>query len=55
MVAHSAYGNAHQVVGFPPSASQLAQGSQIANKTAKQINGNYVKSQQGLPDSVSVP
>ncbi len=55
VVAHSAYGNAHQVVGFQPSASQLAQGSQIANKTAKQINGNYVKSQQGLPDSVSVP
>jgi hypothetical protein len=49
------YGSAHAVTGFKPSASQLATGGQVAAKTAKELNGNYVKSQQGLPDQVSIP
>ena len=49
------YGSANQATGFKPTASQLAAGRQIAAKTAKQLNGNYVQSQQGLPSQVSVP
>jgi hypothetical protein len=49
------YGSAHAVSGFKPSASQLASGAQAVKKVSKEINGNYVKSQQGLPDSISVP
>ena len=49
------YGSANQATGFKPTANQLAAGRQIAAKTAKQLNGSYVKSQQGLPSQVSVP
>lgn len=49
------YGTAHQITGYKPSAAQLAQGAQIANQVAKQINNNYVNSQRGLPDAISVP
>jgi len=55
VVSHTAFGSAHQVDGFKPTASQLAAGGQIANRVSKQINSNYVNSQKGLPDSVSVP
>ena len=49
------YGSAHEVSGFKPSASQLASGAKEVQQVSKEINGNYVKSQQGLPDSISVP
>lgn len=49
------YGTAHQVTGFKPTASQLSQGGQVANQVSKELNQNYVKAQQGLPDSISVP
>jgi hypothetical protein len=55
VLARSSYGSANQAAGFKPTASQLAAGRQIAAKTAKQLNGSYVKSQQGLPSQVSVP
>jgi hypothetical protein len=55
VLAKSNFGSAHQVSGFKPTASQLATGSQVANKTAKELNNNYVQSQKGLPDSVSIP
>jgi hypothetical protein len=51
----TSYGSAHQVSGFKPSTSQLATGSKVVNQVSKEINGNYVKSQQGLPDAISVP
>jgi hypothetical protein len=49
------YGTAHQITGFKPSATQLSQGGQVANQVSKELNQNYVKAQQGLPDSISVP
>jgi hypothetical protein len=55
VLAKSSYGTAHQVTGFKPTASQLATGGQLAAKTAKELNSNYVQSQKGLPDQVSVP
>jgi hypothetical protein len=55
VLAKTSFGSANQVTGFKPTASQLAAGRQVAAKTAKQLNGNYVKSQQGLPSQVSVP
>ena len=55
VLAQTVYGSAHQATGFKPTASQLATGRQIANQTAKEINGNYVGSQKNLPDQVSIP
>ncbi|HTT31059.1 MAG TPA: zinc ribbon domain-containing protein [Solirubrobacteraceae bacterium] len=55
VLSTTSYGSAHQVSGFKPSASQLASGANEAQRVSKEINGNYVKSQQGLPDSISVP
>jgi hypothetical protein len=55
VLSNTSYGSAHQISGFKPSAGQLASGSKVVNQVSKEINGNYVKSQQGLPDSISVP
>jgi hypothetical protein len=55
VLSTTSYGSAHQVSGFKPSASQLASGAQEVKKVSKEINNSYVKSQQGLPDSISVP
>jgi len=55
VLSTTAYGSAHQVSGFKPNASQLASGAKEVQQVSKEINGNYVKSQQGLPDSISVP
>jgi hypothetical protein len=55
VLSTTSYGSAHQVSGYKPSASQLASGAQEVQKVSKEINGNYVKSQQGLPDAISVP
>jgi hypothetical protein len=55
VLAKTAYGSAHQVSGFKPSASQLASGAKVVGQESKQTNGSYVKSQQGLPDAISVP
>lgn len=49
------YGTAHQVTGFHATASSLAQGGQIVQKVQKEIGKNYVQSQRGLPDEISVP
>jgi len=55
VLATTRYGSAHQVSGFKPSAAQLSAGAKVVNQVSKEINGGYVKSQQGLPDAVSVP
>jgi hypothetical protein len=55
VLSTTSYGSAHQVSGFKPSASQLSSGAQEVKKVSKEINNSYVKSQQGLPDSISVP
>lgn len=55
VLATTSYGSAHQVSGFKPSSSQLSSGAKVVNKVSKEINGGYVKSQQGLPDAISVP
>jgi hypothetical protein len=55
VLAKTSYGSAHEVDGFKPTASQLSSGGKVASQVSKEINGNYVKAQQGLPDSISVP
>jgi hypothetical protein len=55
VLATSSYGSAHQISGFKPSASQLSSGAKVVNQESKEANGPYVKSQQGLPDAISVP
>jgi hypothetical protein len=55
VLARTQYGSAHQVSGFKPNAAQLSSGASVVNKVSKEINGGYVKSQQGLPDAVSIP
>ena len=53
VVAHTRYGTAHQVVGYKPSASDLAKGAQEAAQDAKSTGKDA--SGAGLPDVVSVP
>jgi hypothetical protein len=55
VLSTTVYGSAHQVSGFKPTAGQLAAGAKVVNQESKETNGSYVKSQQGLPDSISVP
>ena len=55
VLSSTSYGSAHQVSGFKPSSGQLATGGQVASRESKETNGSYVKSQQGLPDAISVP
>jgi hypothetical protein len=55
VLSSTQYGSAHAVTGYKPTASQLSQGAQIVNQESKETNGNYTKSQQGLPDAISVP
>ena len=55
VLSKTSYGTAHAVSGFKPSATQLATGKQVVNKVSKEINGGYVKAQQGLPDAIPVP
>ena len=55
VLAKTSYGSAHSVSGFKPSSSQLSSGAKVVSQVSKEINGGYVKSQQGLPDAVSVP
>jgi hypothetical protein len=55
ILATTQYGSAHSVSGFKPSAAQLSSGANVVKKVSKEINGGYVKSQQGLPDAISVP
>lgn len=56
ILSTTSYGSYHSVVGLkPPSSSQLAAGAQIAKKVAGEINSNYVGSQKGLPNVISVP
>lgn len=55
VVSTTHYGSAHQVSGFKPTSSQLNQGAQVVKKESTEVNGNYTKSQQGLPDAISVP
>lgn len=55
VLAHTAYGTVHQIAGFKPTQAQLNQGGQIAARVQSEIGQNYRKSQQGLPDQISVP
>ena len=50
------YGTFHSVVGIKkPSRAQLNQGSAVTKQVASEINSNYVQSQKGLPNQISVP
>ena len=52
----TAYGTFHSVVGIKkPSHTQLNQGAAVTKQVAGEINKNYVQSQKGLPNQISVP
>lgn len=52
----TAYGTFHSVVGVKkPSHVQLNQGAAVTKQVAGEINKNYVQSQKGLPNQISVP
>jgi hypothetical protein len=55
VLSSTAYGTAHQIAGYKPTASQEQNDGKIVNQISKEINSNYTKSQQGLPDAISVP
>jgi hypothetical protein len=50
------YGTFHSVVGIKkPTTTQLNQGAAESQQVAGEINKNYVQSQKGLPNQISVP
>ena len=52
----TSYGTYHSVLGLkPPSQAQLNQGASVSKRVASEINNNYVQSQKGLPNQISVP
>lgn len=51
----TSYGTAHQITGYKPTAGQVSSDGKIVNQISKEIGGSYTKSQQGLPDAISVP
>lgn len=52
----TSYGSFHAVAASkPPTQAQLNQGAQVAKQVAGKINSNYVDSQKGLPNQVSIP
>jgi len=55
VVSSTQYGSAHAVAGYKPTSTQLNQDSKIVSQESKEENGSYTKSQQGLPDAISVP
>jgi hypothetical protein len=55
VLAHTKYGVAHQVTGFHPTHIQLQQDGQLVKQIQQKYNQNYVQSQRGLPDQISVP
>jgi hypothetical protein len=55
VLSSTSYGTAHQIAGYKPTAGQESSDGKIVNQISKEINGNYTKSQQGLPDAISVP
>jgi hypothetical protein len=55
VLARTPYGVAHQVTGFHATQAQLAQGGQVVQQIQKTYGKNYVQSQRGLPDQISVP
>ena len=55
VLARSRFGTAHQVSGYHATRAQLAQGGQIVQKIQKKVGNNFVQSQRGLPDQISVP
>jgi hypothetical protein len=54
LVEKSDYGDVHKVEGAEPTEADQEEGSQIAQDQADSTGGNYIDSQQGLPDVIAV-
>ena len=54
LVDQSKYGDVHQVEGIEPTEADQEEGSQIAQEQADETGGDYIDSQQGLPDVIAV-
>jgi SPOR domain len=55
VVAHTAYGEVHEVAGSKATPQQLQQDKQIVQKINRTVGKSYVKAQQNLPDVIPVP
>jgi hypothetical protein len=55
VLSKTQYGTAHQVTGFHATKADLAQGAKAVQQVQKEIGKNFVQSQRGLPDQISVP
>jgi hypothetical protein len=54
VVAHTEFGTVHQVAGFKPTASQVAEDKKVVQKINHEVGKNYVNAQKGLPDTITV-
>jgi hypothetical protein len=54
VVAHTAYGTVHKLVGAAPTRQQLGQDKKVVEKINKTVGKSYVNAQRGLPDTIAV-
>jgi hypothetical protein len=54
LVDKTQYGDVHQVEGIAPTEADKQEGSQIAADQANSTGGDYIDSQQNLPDVIAV-
>jgi hypothetical protein len=55
VVAHTEFGEVHQLAGSRATPHQLQQDKQIVQKINHTVGKSYVKAQQNLPDVIPVP
>ncbi|MFN8149889.1 MAG: hypothetical protein U0R24_02020 [Solirubrobacterales bacterium] len=54
LVEKTDYGDVHKVTDIEPTDADQEEGEQIAQDQANQTGGDYIDSQQGLPDVIAV-
>lgn len=54
VLAHTEYGEAHQIAGSRPTPQKIAQDKQVVQKINHTVGKSYVQAQKGLPDTIVV-
>jgi hypothetical protein len=54
VIAHTKFGEVHSVTNYKPPPAKIKKDTQIVNQIAHEGGANYLKTQQQLPDVISV-
>ena len=54
LIAHTEYGEVHQIAGSRPTPQQITQDKQVVQKINHTVGKSYVQAQRGLPDTIVV-